>query len=209
MKFQLVEKPDAAKILNSFSACKKVSYQKDEFLFHKGDSIEYLDLLLEGKVQIFKYDSNSNEITLNFFTPISLLAEWAVISEVPYPASARFIQDSKILRMPIQEFKQKLNKDVILNHLIMYSLIGKCETLNMTINRGLTMDGLQKVAHFLYYSPNELIDLKQNQIASMLCLRPETFSRILKQLKDKDLIETDKGHIILKDKEKLTEYLEI
>lgn len=209
MKFQLVPKPSSEEIINSFSECKKISYKKDEFLFHSGDKVHYLDLLIEGKIQIFKYDRNANKITLNFFFPISIVAEWAAISEIPYPASGRFIEDSLIFRMPIERFKQKLKEDVILNHLIMHSLIGKIGILNTTINRGLTMESLQKVAHFLYYSPNDLLTLKQTQIASMLYMRPETFSRILKQLKDKDLIETDKGHIILKDKEKLTEYLEI
>ncbi len=208
MKFDLVKRPSSEDLLKSFSDCKKIIYKKEEFLFHNGDKIEYLDLLIEGKIQIFKYDANFNEITLNFFTPVSLIAEWAVINEIPYPASGRFIQDSIVYRMPIREFKSKLDQDIALNHIVMYSLIGKIDTLNMTINRGLTMDSTQKVVHFLYYSPSDFLDLKQNQIASMLCLRPETLSRILKQLKDKDLIDTDKGRIIVKDKEGLGNHLE-
>jgi CRP/FNR family transcriptional regulator len=208
MKFHLVKRPSSDALLKSFSNCKKIIYKKDEFLFHKADPIEYLDLLVEGKIQIFKYDANYNEITLNFFTPVSLIAEWAVINEIPYPASGRFIQDSIVHRMPIREFKSKLDEDISLNHIVINSLVRKIDILNMTINRGLTMDSTQKVVHFLYYSPTDLLDLKQNQIASMLCLRPETLSRILKQLKDKDLIDTDKGRITIKNKEELGNHLE-
>jgi CRP/FNR family transcriptional regulator len=150
-----------------------------------------------------------NEITLHFFSPISLVAEWATINEVPYPASARFIEDSKICRMPLGLFKSKLKTNVILNHLIMYSLIQKIHFLNMTIDRGLTMDGFQRVLHFLYYSPENYLELKQTQIASMLYLRPETFSRILKELKIQEIIEIEKGKITIKNKEKLQSILNI
>jgi CRP/FNR family transcriptional regulator len=206
MKFNLVNRPTTEEVISLFSESKKISYQKDEFLFHMGEKVEYLDLLVEGKLQVFKYDNNYNEITLNFFVPTSLIAEWAVINEIPYPASGKFITPSTIFRMPISEFKQKLHKEVKFNHLIMHSLMDKIETLNMSINRGLTMDGLQKVAHFLYHCPDQCKDLKQTQIASMLFLRPETFSRIIKQFKDKDIIDTDKGVIIVKTPEKLVEY---
>lgn len=207
MNFSLVQRPTPDQIQEIFKTCKQVSFQKDEFLFQEGDTATYLDLLLKGKVQIFKYDSNFNEITLNFFAPVSLIAEWAVINEIPYPASGRFTTESLVLRMPLVELKERLKKSVILNHLIVHSLNNKIQTLNMTINRGLTMDGMQRVVHFLYHSPENYLDLKQNQIASMLCLRPETFSRILKQLKDKEIIDTDKGRIILKDRNKLQNYL--
>jgi CRP-like cAMP-binding protein len=203
MKFSLVERPNSEQILQIFQDCKQTRFQKEEFLFQEGDSPKYLDLLISGKIQIFKYDSNFNEITLNFFTPISLIAEWAVINEVDYPASGRFTEESEVKRMPLSVFKLKLNESLLLNHLVMHSLNSKIQTLNMTINRGLTMDGYQRVLHYLYHSPEETLELKQTQIASMLCLRPETLSRILKQLKDQKLIEIEKGKILVRDKDHL------
>jgi CRP/FNR family transcriptional regulator len=207
MNSPIIERPTIQQIKEIFHDCQKVTFKKDSFLFHQGDHPNYLDLLVDGKLQIFKYDSNLNEITLHFFSPISLVAEWATINEVPYPASARFIEDSKICRMPLGLFKSKLKTNVILNHLIMYSLIQKIHFLNMTIDRGLTMDGFQRVLHFLYYSPENYLELEQTQIASMLC--PETFSRILKELKIQEIIEIEKGKITIKNKEKLQSILNI
>lgn len=54
-------------VLNLFEKYRKLSFQKGEFLFHEGDEPKYADLLVEGKVQVFKHDTNFNEITLNFF----------------------------------------------------------------------------------------------------------------------------------------------
>ncbi len=209
MNLPLIERPTIQQIKEIFYDCPKFEFKKDSFLFHQGDNPNYLDLLVDGKLQIFKYDSNFNEITLHFFSPISLVAEWAVITGITYPASARFIEDSKVCRMPLSLFKSKLKTNLILNHLIMYSLIQKIGFLNIAVDRGLTMDGFQRIVHFLYYSPEDYLELKQTQIASMLCLRPETFSRILKELKTQEIIEIKKGKITIKNKEKLKSILNI
>jgi CRP-like cAMP-binding protein len=200
-------KPSAESIRMSFQNCNTIQYLKDEFLFHAGDEPKSLDLLVEGKVQIFKVDSNFNEITLNFFDAVSLIAEWAVLNRIPYPASSRFAMDSKVIRMPLPEFKERLQKDVVLNQLIVYFLNQKIHTLNNTIDIGLTMDASQRMAHFLYNLPENYLNLKQNQIASMICLRPETLSRVIKQMKSEGIIDTDKGKINILSREKLKKYL--
>lgn len=207
MLSKFIKKPKSDDLLNAFSGCKRVSFKKSEFLFHLGDDVQYLDLLVDGELQIFKYDNNMNEMTLHFFKPVSLIAEWAVIQGIPYPASARFSKKSLVYRMPILEFQERLHSSIFLNHVLMNSLMGKIETLNVAINRGLTMDSLQRVAHFLCYCTDDCLTLKQNQISSLLYLRPETFSRILKQLKDQGYIKTDKGKIEITDREELKKFL--
>ncbi|MCC5813209.1 MAG: Crp/Fnr family transcriptional regulator [Leptospira sp.] len=208
MALKHIQKPGAEDLLNIFACCKEVEMDKNNFLFHFGDEIQYLDLLVQGELQIFKYDMNMNEVTMNFFKPVSIVAEWAVLQGIPYPASGRFTQKSKIRRMPISVFQEKLNQNVYMNHIVMYSLIQKIESLNSAVDRGLTMDSLQRVAHFLANCSEDCLNMKQNQISSLLYLRPETFSRMLKKLKDDGAINIQKGgHIEILDIEALKSYL--
>lgn len=194
-------------LMKAFAGCQELSFSKDEFLFHGGDKVSYMDLLVTGDLQVFKYDGNMNEVTLTFFRPVSIIAEWAVIQGIPYPASGRFTKNSTILRMPLTEVQSRIHKNIELNHILMHSLMNKIETLNLAINRGLTMDAMQRVAHFLFYGTPDSLTLKQTQMASLLYLRPETFSRILKQLKDQGFIDTQKGEISILDKEGLLKIL--
>lgn len=203
MLTKFLEKPSSLTLQKAFEGCKEVKYSKGEFLFHEGDSVSYVDLLISGKLQIFKVDGNFNEVTLTFFSPVNIIAEWAVLQGSDYPASAKFVADSIIKRMTISEVKEKIHQNIELNHILIHSLTNKIETLNLAINRGLTMDALQRVSHFLFYSTPEFLTLKQNQISSMLYLRPETFSRILKQLKDLNCIEIEKGSIKIINRESL------
>ncbi|TGL08487.1 Crp/Fnr family transcriptional regulator [Leptospira bouyouniensis] len=202
-----ITNPSPESLLKAFSGCKELSFEKDEFLFHSGDDVAYMDLLVNGDLQVFKYDGNLNEVTLTFFRPVSIIAEWAVIQGIPYPASARFTKTSTIIRMPLIEVQTRLNSNIELNHILMHSLMNKIETLNLAINRGLTMDAMQRVAHFLFYGTPDSLALKQTQMASLLYLRPETFSRILKQLKDQGLVDTQRGEIKILDKEGLLKIL--
>lgn len=195
-----IKKPEGKDLIDSFSGCRRIDYQKNEFLFHLGDKVQYIDLLIEGELQIFKYDEAMNEVTLNFFKPVCIIAAWAVLQGIPYPASSRFTKGSSILRMPTSVFQDKLNNNIALNHIILCALMDKIHTLNNVIDRGLTMDSLKRVTVFLSECSDDYLQMKQNQLASMLYLRPETFSRILRNLKSQKLIDLDKGKIIILDK---------
>jgi len=203
----LFETISEADIKKNFENAKILSFSKGEFLFQQGNDPEYLDLLIEGQLQLFKYDNNMNEATLAFFSPISLIAELASLCNFPYPASARFVSDGKVARMPIIQLKDIIQREFAMNHFLIQCLLEKVQTLNLTISRGLMMDTMERVAHFLYHMPDDFPMLKHNQIASMLLIRAETFSRALKELKDAGIIESSKGQIQLLKREDLKKYL--
>ncbi|TGK44477.1 Crp/Fnr family transcriptional regulator [Leptospira andrefontaineae] len=206
MGLMIFDEISKEEMLSIFSSGRKRTLKKDEFLFHQGDETDCLHLLIEGKLQIFKYDSSSNEITLNFFNPVSLIAELALINGIPFPASGRFVTDGAVLSLPFKELRERIKTDIPLNHLLIQSLFSKIQALNLSINRGMTMDSLQRVAHFLYYLPENQATLAHSQIASMLALRPETFSRTLKQLKDQGIINPERGLIEVLKKEELKNF---
>lgn len=196
-------------IKKHFEEGKILSFSKGEYLFQEGDTPEYFDLLIEGQLQLFKYDTNSNEATIAFFSPISLVAELASLCNFKYPASARFSTDGKVARLPIASLKELINNDIQLNHYFIQCLLEKLQTLNLTLNRGLTMDTMERVAHFFYYLPSDCPALKHNQIASMLFIRAETFSRALKELKDSGILEVNKGQIEIINREGLKRFIKV
>ncbi|EIE02922.1 Crp/Fnr family transcriptional regulator [Leptospira licerasiae] len=206
MGLMIFDEISKEEMLSIFSEGRKRNLKKDEFLFHQGDETDSLHLLIEGKLQIFKYDSGSNEVTLNFFSPVSMIAELALINGIPFPASGRFVTDGAVLSLPFKELRERIKTDIPLNHLLIQSLFSKIQALNLSINRGMTMDSLQRVAHFLYYLPEGQATLAHSQIASMLALRPETFSRALKQLKDQGIINPERGLIEVLKKEELKKF---
>jgi CRP-like cAMP-binding protein len=127
-----------------FIKSETMSFLKGEYLFHDGDLPNYLDLLIEGELQVFTYDHNSIEVTLNYIEPISLLAEIPSLFGYVYPANGRFSIDSKIMRMSMPLLKQSIQTDISLNQFLIDSLCEKIKTLNFSLNSGLTQDSKKK-----------------------------------------------------------------
>ncbi|EAI9923759.1 nitrosative stress-sensitive transcriptional regulator NssR, partial [Campylobacter coli] len=65
------------------------------------------------------------------------------------------------------------------------------------------LDLKSKLARYLLENEKNLAQISQRQIAVDLSVRAESLSRILKEFKNSELIETKKGKIEILDKEGL------
>ncbi|WP_318529652.1 helix-turn-helix domain-containing protein [Campylobacter sp. RKI_CA19_01122] len=84
----------------------------------------------------------------------------------------------------------------------MTSLIGKIRILENFI-RQKSLDLKSRLVSFLLENEEKLQNLKQKEIAVILNLPPESLSRFLKELKQNELICTNKGKIVILNKEKM------
>ena len=69
-----------------------------------------------------------------------------------------------------------------LARILLLSLSKKIRMLESVIERGLVMDASERVITFIRKSPELLITMRHYEIANILNLTPETFSRTLKKL---------------------------
>ncbi len=184
----------------------QISFLKElnrgETLFWEGDKPDYLYILLDGTIRVFKTDNKGNEITLHYFYPINMIAEVANFENIPYPASAEAETDSIVLAIDFEKFKQELLTDPEISFNIIKSLSDKIRILNDFIVQNMMMDAITRVAKFLYEHEDLFHQLKHNKIASLLNITPETFSRILKKFKQQGIIEK-KGKELIIHRDKL------
>ncbi|MCV6607809.1 MAG: helix-turn-helix domain-containing protein [Campylobacterales bacterium] len=122
---------------------------------------------------------------------------------IPFPSSAELITDGMIVKFKYKEYSHFFLGDDNQNNFIFESLLNKIEGLQNTINRGLILDTLSRVSKFIFEYKEAYKYLKQYEIASMLSITPETLSRTLKKLVEKDLIILEKGKIKIKNLEGL------
>lgn len=181
-------------------------FKKDNMLFFEGDIPKNLYILIEGVLRVFKSDFKGNEVVLKYFHPVSLIAELANLDHIPYPASAVFEEDGKVLVVNFKIFEQEFfkNHDVLLS--IIKSLTKKLKGLEEVIARGLTMDSTSRVAKFIYENENLFLELRQNKISGILNITPETMSRVLKKFKDSGIIESRDRKFRVIDKKKLEDF---
>ena len=186
---------DELKALEHIS--KIVDYKEGETLFVEGVISDVLMLLIEGVVSIFKHDDKGNEIVIGYFKRYELLAEAATLRHTPLPSSSRFETDGKLIKIDIHAFEKLFMLHPNISYAIIQSLLKKVDLLQQNIHFNIATTSIDKILHFYRENPALSLDLKQYEIASVLGMTAETFSRNLRKLvKDKKLMKVSTGYKI-------------
>jgi CRP/FNR family transcriptional regulator len=173
-------------------------YQKNTNLFFKGDISKSLMLLVEGVVSIFKHDNKGNEIVIGYFTRYKFLAEAATLRHSSLPSSATFKSDGAILKIDLEKFEELFMAHPCISYEIIQSLLHKIDLLQQNIHFNIASTSSEKILFFYRENPKLSLDLKQYEIASILGMVPETFSRNIKKLlKEGKLIKVNMGYKVV------------
>lgn len=164
------------------------TYKEDETLFVQGDVSDSLMLLIDGVVSVFKHDNKGNEIVIGYFNRYALLAEAATLRHTTLPSSARFQTDGKLIKIDIKAFETLFMSHPNISYAIIQSLLEKVDLLQQNIHLNIARTSREKVLQFYKENPKLSLDLKQYEIATLLSMTPETFSRNLKKLLEEDKI---------------------
>ncbi|WP_258107382.1 Crp/Fnr family transcriptional regulator [Campylobacter lari] len=180
----------------------KKYFKKGNILFFQGEKANKIYILLSGKVRIYKVNVKGFELTLHTLTPVNFIAEMPVFEGIDYPVNAICEQDCEICVFDFNEFKKLCLENGEFSFLLLTSLIGKIRILENFI-RQKSLDLKSRLVSFLLENEEKLQNLKQKEIAVILNLPPESLSRFLKELKQNELICTNKGKIVILNKEKM------
>jgi CRP/FNR family transcriptional regulator len=162
---------------------------KDNILFYEGENSKYLHLLVSGVIKLYKISSHNKEIVLKYFHPNELIAEVANFEDMPYPATAKAFTDIEVLKIDFPKLKKIIYSNSNLSFIMQTSLIKKIKNLEYVISRHLVLDAKERVAQYIYDNPKDFFETKNIEIAEILNIAPETFSRLLGNFKTKNLID--------------------
>jgi len=177
-------------------------FTKDSIVFYEGDSSKYLYILLEGSVKLYKTTPKNSQVQINRLTAPSLIGEYACFEQVPYPATCEFVTDGCMGMLPYDEVYKYLNNPQFSLEIIK-SLTGKILLLSSLVHKETVLSSEAKVADIILQNVSIFERLKNNEIASMLNLTPETFSRILTKFKKQGIITIHKHKVNVLDCEAL------
>jgi CRP/FNR family transcriptional regulator len=165
-------------------------YSKDSIVFYEGDESEYLHILMEGDVKLYKTSPKGSQIQINRFSAPSLIAEFACFEQEVFPASCAFVTNGAIGLLHFDKLYEYLNQPEFSLELIK-SLTGKVMTLSALVHKETILSSEAKVADLMIKKVAVFNRLKNNEIASILNLTPETFSRILTKFKKEGIITVE------------------
>ncbi len=178
-------------------------YKNKSIVFFEGDRSDYIYVVLEGKVKLYKTTQKNTQVHINILKAPSLIGEFAAFERSPFPATCQFITDGVMGKIPIDFFENELltQKNVALN--VIRSLTAKVALLSTLIHQETVLSSEAKVANIILNESSIFERLKNSEIAEILNLTPETLSRILSKFKKDDIIELKRHKITILDSKKL------
>jgi CRP/FNR family transcriptional regulator len=172
------------------------NYAKDSIVFYEGDDSNYLHILLEGSVKLYKTTPKGTQIQINRLGAPDLIGEYACFEKMPFPATCEFVTNGTIGLLPFEVILKHLS-DPNFSMEIIKSLTGKVSLLSALVHKETVLSSEAKVADLMLQKLSMFHRLKNNELASILNLTPETFSRILTKLKKEGIIAVENQKIII------------
>ena len=181
-------------------------FNSGEFIFWDGDTPDWFYIVAEGQVKAIKHSTQGKEFIIAFFGPGEMFGEVAVFENKPYPASAQSTMETRVLGIRRQDFLSFLTRHPEVAIRSISILGGRLRDAQSRL-RDLAGERVeQRLARTLLMLASKLgstLPFTRQEIADMAGTTTETSIRFMSQLKDKGIIRSTRGRIVIIDEDKL------
>ncbi len=162
-------------------------------IFEQGEPVTHFFAVLSGWVKLYRLRPDGSEVIIEVFGPGESFAEGAIGMADGYPVSAEFVEDGRLLAVPVADYVERMREDPDLIVRTFASLAANLKRLVSRIESGSSLDASQRVGAFLLNfcpppgpgggSVDVRLPYDKKLIANRLGMKPETFSRALASLR--------------------------
>jgi len=163
-------------------------FSKNSVVFYEGDCSDYLHILLEGQVRLYKTSPKNTTIQIHRLVAPAIIGEYACLDQVPFPASCEFISEKGVVGLLHFDEVMKYMKEPDFSLALLKSMTNKVMLLSSLVHKETILSSEAKVADLILNDTETFSHIKNNEIASILNITPETLSRILSKLKKEKII---------------------
>jgi len=170
-------------------------FSKNGIVFYEGDCSDYLHILLEGQVRLYKTSPKNSMIQIHRLNAPATIGEYACLERMAFPATCEFISDSGVIGLLHFDKVMEYLKEPDFALAILKSMTNKVMMLSSLVHKETILSSEAKVADLILNEIDIFNKVKNNEIASILNITPETLSRILSRLKREGIIDI-RNHIV-------------
>ena len=176
-----------------------------QWLFSQGDPARAFYLVESGQVRLFRLSPDGTEKVIEIVSAGQTFAEALMFLNAPrYPVCAAALAPTALIAIDARDFAAMLRDSADTCFVIMGALSRRLRGLigeidNLTLHTAKT-----RVARYLLARcPQDrrafALDVRKGVLASRLSVKPETFSRVIKQLTDEGAITVQGAWITILD----------
>lgn len=182
-------------------------FSAQSILIHPEDSYPAIHILLLGTVKQYSIGKNGDELVATVYKPGSYFPLLPALTTIPNRYYFSALEDGEVIKAPAEEVVTLLKDNASLSFDLLSRLFKGMDGLLSRLESIAVGDAQTRVAVFLMITAKRFgvvvderrlqINLTHQDIAAATGLNRETVTRALGHLKDKGLIESEHGHLIV------------
>lgn len=190
-----------------------VHFAKNEIIHLDGDDSEYMWMLLQGKIRIYKEGIGQRQQIIRLLKPFDIFGYRAVIADEPYNSSASALEASSAYRMKGESFNQLVRSNGALCYEVMQMMakdlaFSEIQTVNLTqkhIRGRLAESLLLLLKNYGFESDGQTLAmiLSREDLANMSNMTTSNAIRTLSQFTQEGIIGIEGKHIQILDEKAL------
>jgi CRP/FNR family transcriptional regulator, cyclic AMP receptor protein len=190
---------DAESISLLEAGSRRVSFDRGQILFLKGEAPDAAFLIAKGLVRVFVTDLDGTETTMSILGDQELLGELGIIDSGARAASAIALRTTLAYRIPAELLATELPKPGSIGHGLMRGLVSvvRKDTKQLVIERSQRLE--RAVARALTEDPEMLQRTSQGELAALLGISRQSLNHTLRAWEREGLIDRANGHMHLTD----------
>ena len=184
-------------------------------IFRIGTPCNEFHVTVSGQVKLFAISPAGQEKIIELLGPGNSFAEALMFMERPYIINAQALTDTLMLSVSREAVLREIQGDAQFCMRMLAGLSRRLHGLVNDVQAYSLHSGVERVIGYLMRDLPEdggdattsvQLPVSKASIASRLSMTPEYFSKVLRELEDKGLIEVDKREIRLLDTQRLSRY---
>ncbi len=206
--FSGFEAPLLDKILSQSNLHK---IKKEQVLFSQGDSVHSFYLVLSGMVKLFRVSPDGQEKVIEVVNSGETFAEALMFMENPhFPVTAAALSEAQVISFNASDFLSMLKQSPETSLVLLGSMSQRIRGLVQEIDNLSVQTGRQRLSAYIIERADDEgklhLPIAKSVLASRLSIKPETFSRIIKQLRNSETIKIDGADIEIIDADQLEDF---
>ncbi len=185
-----------------------------QILFSQRDPANHFYFVRSGTIKLSRLAPDGNEKVIEFTNPGQTFAEALMFLDAPaYPVNASALTAAELISFDSRDFASMLRESVETCFLLMADMSQRLHGLIAEIDNLSLQTGSCRVASYLLKmaptdSDSFTLDIPKGVMASRLSIKPETFSRILRNFQDNHILSIKGSQVTLLDRNALTLHAE-
>ena len=182
-------------------------YDTGEFCLGQGEVHDTFYIIVEGDVDIFVESEQGKKYYLTTYGKGRFIGELELFERNPYMSRVEGRGPVATLEIDREQYIKWLEKDHNFNQYVLRLLCKVTYTTMHKMGENTLYTLKQRICQFLIENTREkgkrLVVLNAELLSERMGVTTRSVNRVLKELKDKGILETNKSEVIIKDFEQL------